>query len=118
MGSHANKRIPDPLDAPAGAAEMTAAAAIIIAAVLYFVVKRSRPVVVNDRQPSMDDRRSRWAAKYFHRPEHMRNPPTRYMPPEGAEDWSAEAVAKRMEDRIAFDERAGVQPLIKPRLPK
>lgn len=91
---------------------------LIVASVLWWTIKRTGPIVVNDRQPSPIDRYAAWASRYFSRPEHMRNPPTKFTPPEGFEDWSTKQIANRMKARIAFDERAGVQPLIKPRLPK
>lgn len=70
----------------------------IVASVLWWTIKRTGPIVVDDRQPQPVDRLAAWE---------------RRMGQHKAERRMAEYRA-----RIAFDERATVQPKISPRLPK
>jgi len=70
----------------------------IVATVLWWTIKATRRQVVDDSQPSPVDRLAAWE---------------RRMGQHRAERRMAEYRA-----RIAFDERATVQPRIVPRLPK
>jgi hypothetical protein len=71
---------------------------LIVAAVLWWTIKRTGPTVVNDRQPQPVDRLAAWEIRL------------------GA--YRARERIRQESARIAFDERATVQPKINPRLPK
>ena len=70
----------------------------IVAAVLWWTIKRTGSIVVNDRQPQPVDRLAAWEVRL------------------GA--YRARERIRQESARIAFDERASVQPKINPRLPK
>jgi len=73
-------------------------AAIFVIAVLWLVVKASRTVNTDTRQPSALDRLAEWEVR------------------RGA--YRARERIRQESARIAFDERATVQAKINPRLPK
>jgi len=73
-------------------------AAIFVIAVLWLCVKASRTVNTDTRQPSAIDRLAAWEVR------------------RGA--YRARERIRQESARIAFDERASVQPKINPRLPK
>jgi len=70
----------------------------IVASVLWWTIKRTGPIVVDDRQPSAIDRLAAWEVR------------------RGA--YRARERIRQESARIAFDERASVQPKVTPRLPK
>jgi len=70
----------------------------IVATVLWWTIKRTGPIVVDDRQPSAIDRLAAWDERM------------------GA--YRARERIRQESARIAFDERATVQPKIQPRLPR
>jgi hypothetical protein len=70
----------------------------IVASVLWWTIKRTGPIVVDDRQPSAIDRLAAWERRLGqHR---------------------AEERMRLYRASVAFDERATVQPLVRPKLPK
>jgi len=73
-------------------------AAIFVAAVLWLVVKASRTVNTDTRQPSAIDRLAAWDERM------------------GA--YRARERIRQESARIAFDHRATVQAKVSPRLPK
>ena len=70
----------------------------IVATVLWWTIKRTGPIVVDDRQPQPVDRLAAWERRMG--------------------EWRAEERRRLYRAQVALDERATVQPKIVPKLPK